>query len=61
MLGQNATNRKGKAKPRPSASKTAMATYQGWVMANPTADAMNGAVQGVATTVANAPVKNEPA
>ena len=34
---------------------------QGWVTAKPTAAPMNGAVHGVAATVASAPVKNEPA
>ena len=34
--------------------------FQGWVMAKPMAAAMNGAVQGVATRVASAPVKKEP-
>ena len=33
---------------------------QGCVTANPTAVPMNGAVHGVAATVARAPVKKEP-
>src|SRR5260370_28990553 len=61
MPGTAVASRNGKARPNPSASKTATDTYQGCVTANPMADAMKGAVQGVATAVASAPVKKEPA
>src|SRR5258707_15482086 len=61
MPGTAVASREGKARPNPSASKTATDRYQGCVTANPMAEAMKGAVQGVATTVASAPVKKEPA
>ena len=58
--GAKDSTRIGKAMPKPSERNTSIATTQGWVRANPSAGPMNGAVQGVATMVANTPVKNEP-
>ena len=46
--------------PKPSAAKTSSATGAFCVNANPSAGPMNGAVHGLATSVASAPVKNEP-
>src|SRR5690606_1738808 len=54
-----ATN--GAAKPTPSARNTTRAASGGCTRAQPMAGAMNGAVQGAATTTARAPVKKAPA
>ena len=59
--GASVSTRNGSARPSPSARITASASAAGWVRAKPTAVPMNGAVQGVATTAASTPVKNEPA
>src|SRR5262249_36181623 len=58
--GRQAPSEKQQGRPRPSASKTIRATSGGWVIAKPRATPMKGAVQGVAATVARAPVKNVP-
>ena len=42
------------------ASRTATVCGAGWLSAKPRAAAMNGAVQGVATTTASTPVKKAP-
>ena len=46
--------------PEPRAANTSSAMAGGWVTAKPNAVPMNGAVQGLATTVASTPVKKEP-
>ena len=51
---------KGAANPRPRARNTSAADHTGCVSANPSAAPMNGAVHGLATTTASAPVKNAP-
>mmetsp|Transcript_23223 Transcript_23223/g.54973 ORF Transcript_23223/g.54973 Transcript_23223/m.54973 type:complete len:221 (+) Transcript_23223:2387-3049(+) len=58
--GQNASTRKGRARPRPSARNTASITAAGWASAKARAAPMKGAVQGVATTAASTPVKKLP-
>ncbi len=46
--------------PIPSAVKIVKETQTGCVNAKPRAEPINGAVQGVATTVASAPLTKEP-
>ena len=50
----------GKARPKPRLKNTANSAAGGCANANPTAAPINGAVQGVATIVANTPVKKLP-
>ncbi len=49
----------GAARPRPSAANTASAAAAGCASAQPSAVPMKGAVHGLATMTASAPVKNE--
>ena len=58
--GHRVSTRKGSGEAEAEAAKTASATPALWVSAKPTAEPMNGAVQGVATSVASTPVKKEP-
>ncbi len=58
--GANETRTKGDANPRPRAANTLSAAHSDCVRANAMALAMNGAVQGAATTTARAPVRAEP-
>ena len=46
--------------PSPRATNTDSAMAVGWVRAKPSAEPMNGAVQGLATTTASTPVKKLP-
>src|SRR5690606_26685965 len=59
--GTNESVRYGSAIPTASALNTGRATTAGCVSAKPRAAPMNGAVQGVATTVASTPEKKLPA
>ena len=58
-LGNHVRAMKGSAIPNPRNAKTSNATYIGCEMANPNAGPINGAVHGLATVVANTPVKND--
>ena len=58
-LGNHVRAMKGSAIPNPRNAKTSNATYIGCEMANPSAGPINGAVHGLATVVANTPVKND--
>ena len=58
--GSSASSRYGAAMPSPSAVKIASASAAGRASAKPSAAPMNGAVQGVATSTASTPVRNEP-
>ncbi len=59
--GMKVTATNGAAKPRPRAVNIKRAAGALWVRAKPSAVAMNGAVQGAATTTASMPVKKAPA
>ena len=58
-MATNDRSTKGSEIPTPKAAKMHSALKGAWVNAAPTAGAMNGAEQGVATKVASTPVKNE--
>ena len=60
MAGTRLASASGAANPTPSAIKIANASGAGAISAKPSAAPMNGAVQGVATTVANTPVAKAP-
>src|SRR5258708_25109400 len=57
--GANDSSRYGSDRPTPKPAKITRATTGDCVSAAPTAAAMNGAVQGVATNVVSTPVKND--
>ena len=59
IQGANESSTKGNEIPTPRAVKMHSALKGAWVRAAPTAGAMNGAEQGVATKVASTPVKND--
>ena len=58
--GQRPRIKNGSAKPMPRLKKISIAEAVLCVRANPSAAAMNGAVQGAATATARTPVKNAP-
>ena len=58
--GNAATSRYGSARPMPNAEKISMISNGPCARANPTALPRNGAEQGVASSVANAPWRNCP-
>jgi hypothetical protein len=59
--GTKPISRNGSASPSPSARNTSSASSGCAVKAKASADPMNGAVQGLATTTASTPVKKSPA
>jgi hypothetical protein len=56
--GKSESSSTGSAMPTPSAANTASANPADWDTVKPTAAPMNGAVHGVATTVASTPESN---
>ena len=60
IFGKHANNKKGDANPAPKDNSMVIVIKPVDTKAYPRAPAINGAVHGVATTTAKAPVKNEP-